>query len=149
MSTKDQDQFDFSLLDKTLDDIEDLAGFETPVPGVYTLKLKMETKVINNKPAVVANMEVIECQEQDDPEAEATKPDTKFSVAFFLNNEVGLGKLKEFLLQPAEFFGESNLKVLLTEHMKESLVCSATVKRKKNKEDPDKPYADVSNVVIL
>jgi hypothetical protein len=65
-------QVNMSLLDKTIDDIDDLAGFETPVNGVYTLKLNTTLKVVAmkgvDKDCVEANFEMVECIEQNNPE---------------------------------------------------------------------------------
>lgn len=140
-------QFNASLLDKSIDDIEDLAGFEVPVNGVYTLKFSTALKVVNDKDSVEANFEVIECIEQQDPNDAPTKSGTKFSVLFMLDNELGAGRLKMLLAPISEHFNERNLGTLVTETCKD-LVIQAKVKRRADKNDKDKFYADVSNLVI-
>jgi hypothetical protein len=140
-------QFNSSLLDKSIDDIEDLPGFEVPVPGIYTLKFSTAIKVVNDKDCVEAAFEVISCEEQNDPAEQATKPGTKFSVLFQLENEIALGKLKELLAPISAHFEVRNLATLITETCKD-LIIGAKVKRRKDKNDPDRFYADVSSVVI-
>lgn len=134
--------FNEALLDKNLDDIDDLPGFMTPSNGVYLLKFSTSTKVVNDKHAVSADFEVLECVEQNNAEDPATPPGTKFNVLFFLENEFGIGKLKELLKPISEHFGVPSLSVLVTETCKD-LEITAKVKQRKNKEDPDRPFADV------
>lgn len=136
-----------SLLDKSIDDIDDLPGFEVPVNGIYSLKFNTAVKVVNEVDCVEANFEVIECVEQNDPNETATKPGTKFSMLFRLNNDIALGKMKELLIPIAKHFNEGNLLKLITDTCKD-LIISAKVKRRADKEDKEKFYADVSNVVI-
>lgn len=140
-------QFNASLLDKSIDDIEDLAGFEVPVNGLYTLKFTTAIKVVNNKDAVEANFEVIDCIEQQDPNEVATKPGTKFSTLFMLDNEIAAGRMKALIAPIAEHFNERNLGTLITETIKD-LVVVAKVKRRADKEDKEKFYADVSGLVV-
>lgn len=143
-------QFNTSLLDKSIDEIEDLAGFEVPVPGVYTLKFALAPKVINDKDAVEASFEVIECVEQVNGDDVPTKPGTKFSVAYFLDNDIALGRMKALVAPIANHFGESNLATLVTQTCAadQSLIVQAKVKRRADKNDKDKFYADVSELVI-
>lgn len=136
-----------SLLDKSIDDIEDLPGFEVPVNGVYSLKFNTAVKVVNEVDCVEANFEVIECIEQNDPNEPATKAGTKFSMLFRLNNDIALGKMKELLVPIAKHFDEGNLLKLITDTCKD-LIIAAKVKRRADKEDKEKFYADVSNVVV-
>lgn len=140
-------QFNTSLLDRSIDDIEDLAGFEVPVNGIYSLKFNTQLKVVNDKDAVEANFETIECVEQNDPNEAPTKAGTKFSVLFFLDNDIAAGRMKQMLAPIAEHFNERSLSTLVTETCKD-LIITASVKRRKDKNDPDKHYADVSNITI-
>ena len=135
-----------NLLDKSIDDIEDLPGFEVPPPGVYTLKMTCAIKEVNSKDAIETNFEVLEAQELNDP-TETAEPGTRFSVLSFIENDVAMGKFKELVAPIAAHFGEKNVGKLVSEVIKD-LVVSATVKHRKNKEDPDKPYADVSHIVV-
>ena len=138
------------LLDMSIDDIDDLPGFEVPVNGVYSLKFWTEVKVVNNKDCVELNFAVIECLEQNDPSETATKADTKFSMLIQLGNEIAEGKMKAIILPVAAHFGERNMLKLITDTCSKAngVIITAKVKRRSDKEDKDKFYADVSNVVV-
>ena len=140
-------EFNSSLLSKSIDDIEDLPGFEAPVNGMYSLKFSTNVKVINDKDCVEAAFEVIECLEQNNPEEPATKPGTKFSTLFQLGNDIAEGKLKELVTPIAAHFDVRDLATLVTETCKD-LIITAKVKRRADKNDSDKHYADVSQVSI-
>jgi hypothetical protein len=140
-------QINMSLLDKSIDDIEDLAGFETPVPGIYTLKFSTSLKQVNNKDCVSCDFEVIDCLEQNNPEDAPTKPGTKFNTLHQLENDIALGKLKEMLQPISQHFSVSNLATLVTETCKD-LIVAGKVKRRKDKTDPDKFYADVGALTV-
>lgn len=148
MATKQAREFNMDMLDKDLDDIEELAGFEVPVNGMYTLKFKMELKVVNDKDAAEAKLEVIECLEQNDSEETSTKPGTMFSVLFFVDNGIAMSNLRKFLTPFAEHFSEGNVLKLCVDHLKEEVVISAKVKRKADRKDADKFYADVTDIVV-
>ena len=147
-------QFNSSLLDKSIDDIEDLAGFETPVAGMYSLKLYTAVKVVKmsgkDTDCVEANFEVIECLEQNDPGELPTKSGTKFSVLFQLGHEISEGKMKELLIPIAAHFGERSMLKLITEVLaqSENVIIVAKVKRRADKTDKEKFYPDVSNVTV-
>lgn len=147
MSAKQAKQFDMSLLDKSIDDIEDLPGFEVPLPGIYSLKFSTALKVINDNDCIEASFEVIECLEQNEPDEEPTKIGTKFSMLHQMDNEIAMGKLKELVAPIAVHFNERNLAKLVMDTCKD-LVITAKVKRRKDKNDAEKFYADVSGVVI-
>lgn len=140
-------EFNSSLLSKSIDDIDDLPGFQVPVNGMYTLKLTTAVKVVNDKDCVEASFVVVECLEQNDPAEEATKPDTRFSMLFQLGNEVAEGKMKELLIPIAEHFGERNMLTLVTETCKD-VVIAAKVTRRYDKTDSEKIYANVTNVSV-
>jgi hypothetical protein len=144
---------DLSLLDRSIDDIEDLPGFGAPVAGTYTLSCTVVTKVVPMKgkdtSCVEAAFEVIECLEKNDPSDEENTPaGTKFSMLFQLENPTALAKMKEFLTPLAVHFGERNLGVLITEHLKEPVIISAVCKRRADKQDADKFYPVVSQVSV-
>lgn len=145
-------QFNMDLISgMSIDDIDDLPGFEAPVPGMYSLKFSTSTKVVKMKAGdtdcVEANFEVIECLEQNDPAQEPTKAGTKFSVLFQMGQEVAMGKLKELLMPIAKHFNESNIGVLITETCKD-LIITAKVARRADKEDKEKFYPVVTNVTV-
>lgn len=137
-----------SLLDKSIDDIEDLPGFEVPPEGTYTLKMTCAIKEVNNKASIETSFEVIEALELNNlEEQDKVKAGTKFSVLSFIENEIAMAKFKEMVAPISASTGEKNVGKLVSEVIKD-VVISATVKHRKNKEDADKPYADVKNIVV-
>jgi len=143
-------EFNMSLLDKSIDDIDDLASFAVPPNGTYSLKVYTELKKVNDNECVEANFEVVDTVELADPTGTPPKTGDKFSLLFKLGHEVGEGKMKEFLAPFAAASGERNVAKLLTEvlHKDQGLIVVGTVKQRKDKEDPEKVYASVKNIQL-
>lgn len=132
------DDVDAALLDKTLDEIEDLPGFEVPYNGRYLLKANRKIKKINEKAAVEVEFEVMECLKKDNDSDPDTVPGTKFSQLYFLQGDeeavrVSMGMLKQFVKPIAERVGESNLKALIKDHLTDVLIAATCVRRKDSK----------------
>jgi hypothetical protein len=147
------ENLDLDLLDMSLDDIEDLPGFEVPYNGEYLLKMHLSLKLVNKKAAVESNYEVVECLKKNDESDPDTVPGTKFSSLYFLQGDedkvkMSLGRLKELLAQPAEELGEGNVKILVRDHFATPRMVSATVTRRADKEDKEKFYAGVKNLKL-
>lgn len=144
------------LFEADLEDIADLAGFETPPAGSYILKVSTETKEINDKPSVVANFEVVETVElkiQDESKKgyrPPVQPGTMFSCAYILGNAVAEGRLKQFLAPFGEHFGikgKGSVGILIRDTIKD-VVCAATVTNRASKDDEDVIYAGIKNIQI-
>lgn len=135
------------LLDKSIDDIEDLAGFEVPPEGVYSFKYTASVKPINDKAFIENTFEVIEAIELNDSTLEGVKTGTKFSTLTQIGNDIAMGKFKEFVAPLAEHFGEKNLGKLISEHLKDVII-TGTLTHRKNKEDESKPYGVVKDVTV-
>ena len=136
------------LFSTSIDDLADLAGFETPPAGSYVLTVDLDVKSIKGKDAVEASFTVVETVELDDEAASTRVADgTKFSTLFMLDNEYGVGNLKKFLAPFASHFGETNLGKLVSEVVK-NVTISGLVKTRKDKNDPDRLYGSVSNISI-
>lgn len=87
-----------SLLDGTLDDIEDLPGFIQLPTGAYKVKLAegFRTKEISGKPAIDCPMTVVEIIELGNPEqAPEVKVGDVATLAWMMDNETGKGFFKE------------------------------------------------------
>ena len=141
----------FNLLDKSIDDIEDLAGFAVPTNGLYSLKFQTKLKEVNDKPCVEANFEVIAAVELDDPSTEndpANKPGTKFSMLFQIENDMAVSRLKEMMAPAAQHYNEGNMLVLCRDVCANESIVVAKVKRRIDKKDPDKVYANVSGITF-
>jgi hypothetical protein len=148
---QDKAEAQFANLDElfaaNLDDIADLASYETPPKGSYIFTVSTDTKEINKKPAVEAAFTVVETVELEDANDKPVAPGTKFSIAFMLGNPVSEGKLKQFLAPFAYHFGATNVGTLVRDTIKEVTV-AAIIKHRKDKEDPEKVYADVRNITV-
>lgn len=149
MSSNDEAKV-FSSVDDlfaaSIDDLADLPAFEVPPAGAYILRVTCSPKVINEKPAVEAAFEVIETVELSDAKDNPAAPGTKFSMAFMVQNEFGVGKLKQFLAPFQEHFQQGNIGALIAEI--KDIQIAATLKVRKDKEDPDKKYANVTNITV-
>lgn len=146
------DDADLSLLDKTLDEIEDLPGFEVPVNGRYLLKANRKIKKINDKAAVEVELEVMGCLKKDNDGDEDTVIGTKFSQLYFLQGDedavrISMGLLKQFVKPIAEATGEGNMKVIVKDHMTDVLM-QATVVRRKDSKNPEIFRARLSNLEL-
>jgi hypothetical protein len=146
----------FDILDKSIDDIADLPSFAVPDTGIYGLRLTMEPKAINDKPAVVAHFEVrhiVELADASIPEASRAKAGDKFDRAFFLKDnegnesEFGLSSLKEFVAVFEPHFNEKNLRTLVT-NLATPIDITAKVVKKARKDDKEKFEARVSDITI-
>lgn len=141
------------LLDISLDDIEDLAGFDVPWPGEYVLEMTADIKEVNDATCVELSYEVVECLKKNEDSDPDTPAGTKFSQLFALTGaakRVDMAKkfLKQTLKGIAEDVGEGNLLVLIRDHLADGMRVAATVGRRKDKEDPERVYAKVSNVRV-
>lgn len=134
-----------ALFAMSIDDIADLPGFEVPCEGSYILEVSLDTKQITDAPALEASYTVVELVEPATPGETAT-PGTKFSVANKLDNEYGLGNAKKVLATFAEFAG-SRMPADIVAAVK-GVRIAATLKHRKDKKDPEKVYANVSNITI-
>jgi hypothetical protein len=145
-------QAELDLLDISLDEIEELPGFECPYNGDYVLNLTASMKKINDKWGVEMQYEVVECLEKNNPEDPDTIPGTKFSQLFFLEGKpeavkVAKSFLKILLRDVAEELGESNLLILVRDHLK-NLRVRATVLRRKDKHEEDVYRPNVKNMTL-
>ena len=140
-----------SLLSSGIDDLVDIPGFEVPPVGQYTLKLVFEAKEINGKTNIEAAFTVVETMELKDPNDTPPLEGTRFSIIFQIANEFGLGNLKKLTKPIFEALGLANFGELLGQcgPAGSGVLITATVKHRKDKNDPEKIYAQVSNVEVI
>lgn len=144
------DDFDLSLLDKNVSEIEDLPSFEVPPKGTYILLCSMGTKKIEDAAYVTAEFEVVstvEIANPNDPANVPCKDGTKFGTIFQLGNEFGEGNMKKFLVPFIEKFSTDNLRELVKDKVQNVLI-SAQLDHRIDKKDKTKVYPLVKNVVI-
>jgi hypothetical protein len=144
-------------LDGSLDDIDDLPGFVTPLSGAYncTLTTGFEEKKIGEHPAVTTKVRIdniMELVETPDIGMEAPKSGDMFDISFMLDHEVSLGKMKEFIkpLGNALGFTDPSMKGYYRQvfpaikNMQVLIVMKRTFDKAKGKH-----YANVANIVPL
>jgi hypothetical protein len=144
------------LLDKSIDDLADLPEFKVPETGIYGLSVKLETKEINNKPAVVCKYtvrNVVELADSSIPEEQHAKAGDGFDEAYILkdndgkDSEIAWGRLKQFL-QPFEVhFGEKLISALV-KRLADPVSITAKVTKKPRKDDKEKFSAQVSDITV-
>ena len=97
-----------SFADMSIDDLEDLPGFDPYPNGAHLVTIKFETKVINDKPAVILGTTYVEVGELEDPEAKPPKAGDTYDFMFGLASEYGQGSLKAVLKPLAEATGKTS-----------------------------------------
>lgn len=142
------------LMDSALDDIADLPAFEVPPVGHYKLRVSLEKKTVNDKPAITANLEVMEVFELKDANDAKPEVGAKFSQLFMMDNEFGQGGFKEFCKPIAAGLGLNRPKVSELISTIQNIQIAATVKHRVHKDDKGKPkeeqrvYANLQNVTL-
>lgn len=139
---------DFSILDGTLDDIEDLPGFLVFPSGAYLVELHqgLGKKAIAGHPAVEMPMKCIEVKELADPNDADKQPKVGdvCTIAFMLDNEFGRGNLKKVLEPIGEKLGiKQNSQILSASRGVKAIV---VIKKTENKEK-QKEYANLLRFV--
>lgn len=137
-----------SLLDGTLDDLNDLPEFKLYPPGAHRVTIKWEEKPINDNPAIELKFKAIETMELADPEKDtALAEGDEGNVAFMLNHEFGVGNFKKVLKQLVEAMpqlqGMTNRQVC---EATDGAECVIVTKLRKDKNDPDKHYLTLVSI---
>ena len=145
---------DFSILDGTLDDIDDLPGFAVFPSGAYMIELHtgLERKAIGAHAAIECAMKCLEVKELANPTAdEANKPKIGdiCTAAYMLDNPTGLGFLKESLLKPigAKLGLTKNSEIIAASKGIKALV--VMTKTEKEKDGVKKEYCKILRFVPL
>lgn len=140
---------DFSILDGTLDDIEDLPGFLVYPSGAYLIELHagLVKKAIGTHPAVEMAMKCLEVKELSNPTEDssiAPKVGDVCTIAFMLDNEFGRGNLKKVLDPIGERLGtKKNSEIIAASKGVKAIV----VIKKTKDEKKDKEYANLLRFV--
>lgn len=141
---------DLDILDKDISEIADLAGFDVPVNGEYVLGLSMELKKVNGKASVCPQYRVISCVKQDNEDDTPTPVETKFGQLFMLEGDkadTALSALKPLIAPIGEHIGQGKVSAIIKWIQEQGeIVVGATVKRRYDKEDKEKVYANVKNL---
>lgn len=135
MANANDQQILNSLLDATLDDLADLPSLEAWPTGAYNVRLNADLKVINDKAAVEIKLELLNVEEIPEIKEDDFVPSEKdrTSILFVTGNEIGDGKLKEFLKATEQYTGDGNLRERI-ENMK-NLEVVVVLKRRYDKKN--------------
>lgn len=82
-----------ALMSMTLGELPELNAL--PPEGTYSCKLKFVTKKINGVNSIEAEFKIVECIEQDNPEAKPPGKDAKFNQLFKTDNDISLGRFRK------------------------------------------------------
>jgi hypothetical protein len=126
-----------SILDGTLEDLNDLPGFKVPPTGGYAVSIVANTikKVGDHENTVEAKFvikEVLEVTEVGVPDDQMCVAGDEFAVLFMTDNETGVGFLKEYLKVIGPAVGSTKTKEILEQSKGLDLV--VVVKRTYNKD---------------
>jgi hypothetical protein len=145
---------DFSILEGTLDDIDDLPGFAVFPSGAYLVELHegLQRKAIAGHPAVECAMKLLEVKELANAAAdEANKPKLGdiCTAAYMLDNTTGQGFLKDNLLKPigAKLGLVKNSEIIAASKGIQALV--VMTKTTKEKDGVTKEYCKIVRFVPL
>lgn len=126
-------------LDMSLDDIADLPAFLTPPSGAYhVMQVSYERKEVGDHPAMGIKFKIMSVLEMTgDLEDEEKPPEAgqEFDMLFMLDNEFGVGILKEYLKPIKEKSGQTSVAQLLEagNNMNLLLVLSRTFNKKQDR----------------
>jgi hypothetical protein len=146
MSNSDLD----SLLDTTLDDLEDLPSFKPFPAGAHQCTATFEQKDIGGRAAIELNFtlkETLELADPNLPESERSKPGDTANTMFLLENEYGRGNLKKCAAPFAEALNLSSLRDVVEQVRDVECVIISSIRVDKN--DPDKKYLNVKEIQIV
>lgn len=138
-----------SLLDSTLDDLNDLPEYKVFPPGAHRCTIAWEEKEINKHPAIELRLTAIATEELADPTETPLSEGDESSVAFMLDNEFGVGNFKAVLKPLAAHFGlegATNREIVEASQGAEVLVVT---KLRADKNDPEKKYLSIKNLAVV
>jgi hypothetical protein len=136
-----------TLLDSTLDDLEDLPQFAVFPAGASKCLATLSSKDVNKKPAIELSFKMVESIELVDPQATAPKEGDQSSSLFFLDNEFGRGKFKAIAGYFADYVGSTRLRDIVegVKDVEVILVSAAKV----DKHDDTKIYLEVKELQVV
>ena len=135
-----------SLLDSTLDDLEDLPSFKPFPAGAHRVNVSLSIKKINDAEAVEMSLVLLETMEMADAQAEPAKPGDTSSVLFMLNNEFGLGNLKKCCIPLSEALETSSIRETI--EAAQNVECVVLTALRADKNDKDKFYLNIKELQV-
>jgi hypothetical protein len=137
-----------SILDTVLDDIADLPSFKPFTPGVHRVSAVFTVEKLGTHPACKLTLTHIETIEQADPSADSSKAGDTCNSAYFLDNEIGAGKLKAISVAFAVALGKDSVTI---RDLVEAgpMECLAVTNVRFDKNDKTKSYLDVIDLQVI
>jgi len=136
-----------SLLDATLDDLEDLPSFQPFSAGAHRVLASMELKEINGKSAIELSFKMLETLELANPNDEPPKANDTANTMFMLDNEYGRGNLKKVATPLGAALGATSIREIVEQTKDIECVILSSVRVDKN--DPDKKYLQVKELNVV
>jgi hypothetical protein len=136
-----------SLLDTVLDDIADLPEFKPFPAGAHRVLCSLDQKVIAGKPAVELALKLVETLELANASDTAPAEGSTCNVAYFLDNEYGLGNLKIVAVPFAAALGVSTIREAV-EQVKDMEAVIITGLRA-DKTDKEKFYLNIKDIQVI
>ena len=122
-----------SLLDSTLDDLEDLPEFKPFPAGAHRVLVSFETKEIGGHPSVEVACKMVETMELANPTSDTTpKAGDEASMLCMLDNEFGRGALKAVAEPLGEALGTGVIREVIEQT--KDIECLIVTSIRKNKE---------------
>jgi hypothetical protein len=138
-----------ALLDSNLDDLADLPAWEIPPAGAYHATILAVTeKQIGTHPAVEFKFRFDSTMELANPGDIPVKDGTESSVSCMLDNEFGIGALKE-MLKPIKAALGTNTTRETMEAAKGLTVMLVTKVRSGKGDAADKKYLSITKLEVL
>ncbi len=135
-----------TLLDATLDDLEDLPSFTPFPPGAHRVLATFEQKDINGKPAIELAFKLIETIELENENNVRPKEGDTSNTMFMLDNEYGRGNLKKCGTPFAEALELKSIRDVIDQVTDVECIIMTSIRQDKN--DPDKKYLQVKEIGI-
>lgn len=139
-----------SLLDTTLDDLEDLPSFRPFAAGAHRCLATFEEKDINGTASIELKFKLLETLELADlnlPEKEQSKPGDESNTMFMLNNEFGRGNLKKCAAPFAETLNLTSIRDVIEQVREVECIIVSSIRVDKN--DKDKFYLNVKEIQVV
>ena len=143
-----------SLLAMSLDDLPDLPEFKVYPAGAHRVTMKFEKKQIGTHPAVEAKFTMIATEELTDPaKDQPVDAGTESSVAYMLDNEFGLGNLKDLLKPLAEHFGivtnEKGATLAVIAATNEANLEVVIVTKTRQNKEKTQTYLEITQLIVI
>lgn len=137
----------YSLLDSTLDDLNDLPEFKVYPNGAHIVTISFEQKEVNSHPCVELKMRAVETAELADPAKDTPlNAGDEGSVLYMLDNEFGVGSLKAILKPLGQYLGMSVPREIM--EASKDLNCMVVTKQRQNK-DKTATYVSVTSINVV